>query len=75
MRTMRGIVPTEAEKRDRKLLVGSYIIMIVSMAMQIFCLVSLYTDPQHTEAYCIVFTFASLTGAFGVLSYDSHKNK
>lgn len=75
MRSMKGIVPTEAEKRHRKLLVGSYIIMIVSMTIQIFCLVSLYTDPQHTEAYCAVFAFASLTAAFGLLSYDSHKNK
>jgi|LakMenEpi03Aug12_release.lakeMendotaPanAssembly.Ray.scaffolds.fasta_scaffold20520_31 hypothetical protein len=75
MRSMKGIIPTEAEKRDRKLLVGSYIIIIVSMAVQIFCITSWYTDPQHTEAYCAVFVFASLTGAFGVLSYDSHKNK
>jgi hypothetical protein len=72
---MKGIIPTEAEKRDRKLLVGSYIIMIVSMAVQIFCLASLYTDPQHIEAYCAIFAFASITLAFGLLSYDSHINK
>ena len=75
MRSMKGIIPTEAEKRQRKLLVGSYIIMIVSMAIQIFCITSWIIDSRYSEAYCAVFAFASLTLAFGLLSYDSHKNK
>ena len=74
MRTMRGIVPTAAEKQARKLLVGSWIIMIASMLMQITCFVGMFNDPEHVEAYCFVFVFASITGTFGVLSYDSHKH-
>ena len=75
MRTMKGITPTAAEKQARTLLVGSYIIMIVSMAVQIFCITSWFIDPKHSDAYCAIFAFASLTLAFGLLSYDSHKNK
>ena len=75
MRTMKGIVPTAAEKQARTLLIGSWIIMIVSMVMQILCLVGIFIDAEHVEAYCVIFMFASITAAFGLLSYDSHKNK
>ena len=75
MRTMRGIVLTAAEKQARKLLVGSWIIMIASMIAQVTCLVGIFTDPEHVEAYCIAFTFCSFTAVFGLLSYDSHKSK
>jgi hypothetical protein len=75
MRTMKGIVLTAAEKQARKLLVGSWIIMITSMIGLITCLVGICTDREHVEAYCFAFAFCSITSAFGLLSYDSHKNK
>lgn len=75
MRTMKGITPTAAEKQARTLLIGSWIIMITSMIAQVTCLVGIWKDPEHVEAYCFAFAFCSLTAAFGLLSYDSHKNK
>lgn len=75
MRTMKGIIPIAAEKQARKLLVGSWIIMITSIIAQVTCLVGIFTDQEHVEAYCFAFVFFSLTSIFGLLSYDSHKNK
>jgi len=57
----------------RKLMIGAMIIQIMAMVVMTTCLVGLFVDPIHTEAYCIVFTFFSIIALFGVLQYDKHK--
>lgn len=57
----------------RALMNGALIIQGLSMVMQIICLVGIFTDLEHTEAYCIAFTFVSVTALFGILMYQQHK--
>lgn len=61
------------DSHRRKLRNGALAIQLMSMFMQIVCLVGIFTDSIHTEAYCIVFTIVSITALFGVLMYDRHK--
>ena len=61
------------DSHRKKLLNGAITIQALSMIMQIVCLVGIFTDMQHTEAYCIAFTFVSATALFGVLMYQNHK--
>lgn len=61
------------DSHRKKLLNGALAIQIMSMFMQVVCLVGIFTDSIHTEAYCIVFTIVSITALFGVLMYDRHK--
>lgn len=61
------------ESHRKTLINSSIIIQILSMIVQVICLVGLFTDPIHTEAYCIAFTFFSLTALFGMMQYDKHK--
>lgn len=61
------------DSHRRKLMNGAIIIQLLSMLIQIVCLVGIFTDTAHSEAYCIAFTFVSVTALFGMLQYDQHK--
>lgn len=61
------------DSHRKKLMNGALIIQSLSMFVQVICLVGIFTDPDHCEAYCIAFTFVSVTALFGVLMYDKHK--
>ena len=64
---------TVADDHKKALFNGAMIIQLLSMVMLIVCLVGIFTDTAHCEAYCVAFTFASVTALFGILMYDKHK--
>ncbi len=61
------------DSHRKKLVNGALFIQVLSMLIQVVCLVGIFTDPNHCEAYCIAFTFVSVTALFGILMYDKHK--
>lgn len=61
------------DSHRRTLVTGALILQFMSMTVLVVALVGLFVDPQHSEGYCIVFTFFSLIALFGVLQYDKHK--
>ena len=61
------------DSHRRKLIVGAMIIQIMSMIMLVVCIVGLFIDPIHCEAYGIIFCFFSLSGWFGISQYNKHK--
>jgi hypothetical protein len=61
------------DSHRRKLIVGAMIIQIISVIMLVVCIVGLFIDQIHCEAYCIIFCFFSFTGWFGISQYDKHK--
>jgi hypothetical protein len=74
MKSMRRIqVESIVDSNKRKLRNGALIIQGLSMLLQVVCLVGIFTDQAHCEAYCIAFTFVSVTALFGVLMYQQHK--
>ena len=64
------------DSHRRKLMNGAMIIQMLSMLIQIVCLVGIFTDTAHSEAYCIAFTFVSVTALFGILAnyFDAVSN-
>lgn len=61
------------DSHRKKLLNGALTIQAVSMIMLVVCLYGILTDIEHSEAYCIAFTFVSLIALFGILMYDKHR--
>lgn len=61
------------DSHRRKLITGSLVIQFVAMTILVIALVGLFVDPEHSEGYCIVFTFFSIIALFGVLQYGKHK--
>ena len=61
------------DSHRRTLVTGALIIQFISMTVLVISLVGLFVDPEHSEGYCIVFTFFSIVAAFGILQYDKHK--
>jgi len=76
MRNMSQIKLDAIVDSHRKALInGALIIQVLSMIVQIICLVGIFTDQEHVEGYCIVFTFFSITALFGVLQHQKHTSK
>ena len=74
MKTMNQIkLDAIVDSHRKKLVNGALIIQFLAMIVQIICLVGIFTDQEHVEAYCIAFTFFSIIALFGVLQYDKHK--
>lgn len=61
------------DSHRNKLITGALIIQFLAMTVLVICLVGLFVDPEHSEGYCIVFTFFSIIALFGILQYDKHK--
>lgn len=65
--------PIIQNPHSKALLNGALIIQSLSMFVQVICLVGIFTDSEHIIAYCVAFTFFSVTALFGVLMYGKHK--
>ena len=63
------------DSHRNKLITGALIIQFLAMTVLVICLVGLFVDPEHSEGYCIVFTFFSIIALFGILQYDKHTRK
>ena len=76
MRNMNQIkLDAIVDSHRKKLVNGALIIQFLAMTVLVISLVGLFVDPEHSEGYCIVFTFFSIIAAFGILQYDRHTRK